>query len=141
MPLPRRTATIVMLLLLFGTHAAQAQEIFRSIPDTVAPEAHGDVKTRTGGHRVNFPVDPATLSQKLSAVLSEACANLEFNQRRKDRYFIPVTPPGQKRMRFGYAQGNGLNLYDPKNLRGQDQAYLFYLDGTSECRVYVYAMP
>ena len=141
MRLPRPLLAILAVFLCSTPHAAQAQEIFRSIPDTVAPEAHGDVRTRTGGHRVNFPVDPATLSQKLSAVLSEACANLEFNQRRKDRYFIPVTPPGQKRTRFGYAQGNGLNLYDPKNLRGQDQAYLFYLDGTSECRVYVYAMP
>ena len=141
MPLPRRILAILAAILFCGTGAVQAQEVFRSIPDSVAPEAHGDVKTRTGGYRVNFPVDPATLSQKISSVLSEACANLEFNQRRKDRYYITVTPPGQKRVRYGYAQGNGLNLYDPRNLRGQDQAYLFYLDGTSECRVYVYAMP
>lgn len=126
----------------YGGEAALAQsqsrEILRHIPEVVEPEPNGTVRTKTGGSRINFPIDPKTLPQNLSTVLSDACTRLKFNQRDAGKYFVPIPRPNAPVMRFGFAQGNGLNLYDPENLRGPDQVYLFDRDGTSECKVYVY---
>lgn len=120
---------------------AQGQEVLRRIPEAVEPEPYRTTRTKVGAARVTMPVDPATLAQTLSKNLSEACARLEFNQVRKGRYFVLVPRPDREPVRFGFAQGTGRNLYDPKSLRGADVVYLFERDGTSECKVYVYQSP
>jgi hypothetical protein len=117
---------------------AQSQEFMRRIPEVVQPEPYKTTRTKVGGTRIIYPVDPQSLNQALSKNLSEACARLEFNQARHGRYFIMVPRPNQDPLRFGYAQGDGLNLLDPKGLRGTDVIYLFDRDETSECKVYVY---
>lgn len=117
---------------------AQSQEFMRRIPEVVQPEPYSPTRTKAGGTRIIYPVDPQSLNQALSKNLSEACARLEFNQARHGRYFIMVPRPDQDPLRFGYAQGDGMNLLDPKGLRGTDVIYLFDRDETSECKVYVY---
>lgn len=136
----RRAVLLLCLGLIGGLPAgAAAQEVLNRVPELVAPEPHGRVKTRTGGFRVNFPVNPAELSAKLSARLSEACTRLNFNQIKQGKYYILVPRENRPPQRFGYANGDGFNLYDPNRLRGADQVYLFRLDGTSECEVYAFA--
>lgn len=141
-----RTATLALLLTLGFPglcHAqSQAQEFLRRVPEVVEPEPHGKIRNRTDGARINFPVDPQELRRNLSDTLSDACARLRFNQRRQGKYFVIVEQEGNAPpIRYGYAQGSGLNLYDPERLSGPEQAYFFRLDGTSECRVYVLALP
>jgi hypothetical protein len=117
---------------------AQDQEFMRRIPEVVQPEPYQPTRTKTGGTRVLYPVDPQSLRQALSKPLSEACGRLEFNLARHGRYFVIVPQPDKEPLRFGYAQGDGLNLLDPTGLRGADLVYLFYRDETSQCKVYAY---
>jgi hypothetical protein len=116
----------------------QGREFLRRIPEVIQPEPFDTTRTKVGAARVNYPVDPQSLSQALSKNLSEACARLEFNQTRHGRYFVLVARPDKDPLRFGYAQGDGVNLRDPTGLRGADVIYLFDRDETSECKVYVY---
>lgn len=120
---------------------SQARDFLRRVPEVVEPEPHGSVRMRVDGARVNFPVDPDRLLQGLSPELSEACSRLEFNQVKQGRFYMILDMPDLGRYRFGYAQGDGLNLSDPRTLRKPGIAYLFDLDGTSECRVYAYKIP
>lgn len=119
--------------------AAQSGGFDRRVPDVIAPEPLGSVKTRTGSTRVQFPVDPATLPSSLSAGLSTACTQLRFNQRDKGKYFVIVAIPNEKPLRLGFARSDGFNLRDPETLRAPERLYLFERDGTSECRVYSYS--
>lgn len=141
----RTVATVLLLLLALPADPAaaqnRAQEFLRRIPEAVEPEPHGEIRTKTDGSRINLPVDPAELDRNLSDTLSEACSRLRFNQRRQGKYYVIVERPNAPPVRYGYAQGSGLNLYDPERLSGPEQLYLFWLDGTSECRVYVTTAP
>ncbi|MDF1750068.1 MAG: hypothetical protein P1V34_14440 [Alphaproteobacteria bacterium] len=128
----------IPLLHIAKTAQGQGQEFLRRIPEMVQPEPYKTTRTKVGGTRVNYPVDPQTLSQALSKPLSEACARLEFNLSRHGRYFVVVPRPNQDPLRVGYAKGNGLNIRDPKGLRVETSTYLFERDETSECKVYVY---
>jgi hypothetical protein len=137
-----RFAILALALLAIGAPvpvAAQSGEVSRRVPDVVRPEPFGDVRIRTGSVRVQFPVDPATLEGSLSAGLSTACTQLRFNQSRRGKYFVLVPIPNERPRRFGFARSDGFNLRDPDTLRAPEQLYLFERDGTSECRVYVYA--
>lgn len=140
-----RPALIGLVIALMLPAAAygqnQARDFLRRIPEVVEPEPHGEVRSRTDGSQINFPVDARELPRNLSDTLSDACSRLRFNQRRQGKYYVIVDQQNAPPVRYGYAQGNGLNLYDPERLSGPEQAYLFRLDGTSECRVYVLALP
>lgn len=135
---------ILMLLfvpLLEASAQSQARDFLRRVPEVVEPAPHGAVRMRVDGARINFPVDPDELRQSLSAPLSEACSRLEFNQVKQGRFYMIIDVPDLGPYRYGYAQGDGLNLKDPRTLREPGIAYLFDLDGTSECRVYAYKIP
>ena len=134
-----RPVLVALLIFAAGAPAVCAQEGPRRIPEPVEPEPHGTARTRTGGTRINFDVDPGQLPGALSVPLSEACGRLAFNQRRKGKYFVDVPRQNGPPQRFGYANGGGLNLYDPEARREPEQVYLFYRDGTSECAVYIFA--
>lgn len=134
-------AVLIGALITPAMGPAAAQEFLRRIPDVVEPEPNGPVRIDTRGLRVNFPVDPAELPQRLSVPLSEACGRLAFNQIRHGEYYVIIAPNGAEPERYGYAHGNGLNLRDPEGLRGPEQVYLFFRDGTSECEVYAFAQP
>lgn len=116
---------------------ADAQEVFRRIPDVIVPEPHGSVRTRTDGSRIRLDVSQEDVDQSLSVDLSEACSRLVFNQQRQGKYYTIVASEGRPPQRYGFASGAGLNLHDPTGLRDGDANYLFYRDGTSECRVYM----
>jgi hypothetical protein len=138
----RLAAAIALLGLLTAAAPAAAQEFLRRIPDVVEPEPNGGpVRIDTRGLRVNFPVDPAELPQRLSVPLSEACGRLAFNQVQHGEYFVIITPRNGEPTRYGFANGNGFNLRDPEGLSGAEQVYLFFRDGTSECEVYAFAQP
>lgn len=91
---------------------------------------------RRGGRRIQFFVDPNQLDRFLSKNLSTACAQGGFNQLKNKRYYVIVNFPDGDKKRFGFANSEGFNLYDPENRVGLNQVYLFNLDRTSECRVY-----
>lgn len=108
------------------------------VPRATGPEAHEIPDFDALGTRVRMAADAGQLEQSLSEPLSDACAMDRFNQRKRGRYHITLTLPSGERKRFGFAGSNGMNLRDPNNRRGPNQGYLFDLDGTSECRVYVF---
>ena len=108
------------------------------VPRPVAPEANEIPKFDALGTRVRMAADAGQLRQNLSQPLSDACASERFNQRQRGRYHITLTLPSGERKRFGFAGSNGMNLRDPDNRKGLNQGYLFDMDGTSECRVYVF---
>lgn len=89
--------------------------------------------------RVNLAIDPAELPGLLSIPLSDACARGRFNQDDNRRYYVVVAAPPDPPLRLGFAGPRGFNLVDPDGLGEADQLYLFDLDDTSECRVYVSA--
>lgn len=113
--------------------------IFGRTPQQIEPREYGPTPKRRLGTRVQFFVDGRTIGQSLSANLSEACQAGTFNQRVNGGHFVIVPFPDGSRRRMGFAGSNGVNLHDPDNLRGRDQAYLFALDNTSECKVYAFA--
>ena len=130
-------------LCLTGAAPAVAQsEPFRGdqgkrIPRLSTPTPHTVPDFDPLGTRVLAGVDAARLPESLSRPLSEACSQDRFNQARRGRYFLDLRMPDGEVKRFGFAGSNGLNLRDPKGLAAQNQGYLFDLDGTSECKVYV----
>lgn len=87
--------------------------------------------------RVDLALTPAELPGLLSAPLSQACAQGRFNQDEAGRYFVIVPRPDRPPLRLGLAGPRGLNLVDRAGLGEADAVYLFDLDETSECRVYV----
>lgn len=105
------------------------------------PKDHRMARLVRLGVLVIYRADMGQLPQRLSKPLSTACALGRFNQRVNLRLFLPVVLVGGKPKRFGFAAmtgGDMLNLYDPQGLGEEEQAYLFDLDRTSDCRVYVY---
>jgi len=96
-------------------------------------------KFRRGSRPIKFFVDEASLPQSLSRNLSNACAHGRFNTKSVGRYFVEIQTQNGRVRRFGFANAKGFNLRDPDNLRGRDFAFLFELDGTSQCRVYALA--
>ncbi len=139
-------SALVMLIAVSAISEAWAQEtkvrrfaIFGRTPQQIEPESYGPTPQRRLGTRVQFFVDGRTINQSLSANLSEACQAGTFNQKLNGGHFVDVPFPGGAKRRMGFAGSNGVNLRDTDNLRGRDQAYLFELDNTSECRVYAFA--
>lgn len=108
------------------------------VPRNNAPTMDGVPDFDALGTRVRMAADAGKLKENLSQPLSNACATDRFNQRKRGRYHITLDLPSGERKRFGFAGSNGLNLRDPGNRKGVNQGYLFDLDGTSECRVYVF---
>jgi hypothetical protein len=106
------------------------------IPQLLQPGGNTPPRFRRGARPVKFFVDQATLPQSLSANLSNACAHGIFNTKRPGRYYVEVELQGGKKKRLSYANAQGFNLRDPGNRRGRDLAFLFELDGTSQCKVY-----
>ena len=116
---------------------ARAQEVFNRIPEVIVPEAHGTVRHDTNGSFVRLGLTPGDIADQLNVDLSRYCAQLNFNQTRQGRYFtIVAEEDGGRAQRYGFATGRGLNLRDPTGQRDSGSNYLFYRDGTSECRVY-----
>jgi len=116
---------------------ARAQEVFNRIPEVIVPEAHGSVRHETNGSLVRLGLTPGDIADRLNVELSRSCAQLIFNQSRQGRYFtIVAEEDGGRAQRYGFATGRGLNLRDPTGQRDSGSNYLFYRDGTSECRVY-----
>ena len=108
-----------------------------ALPKVLSPKNPNYPKLFRGGRTVNFFVDGTQLTNLLSRNLSTACARGRFNQRRNKKYVVWIRMPDGNNRRFGFADYTGFNLYDPDNRKGPGQAYLFELDGTSECRVFV----
>ncbi|MEQ8603441.1 MAG: hypothetical protein RIB45_08975 [Marivibrio sp.] len=134
-------ALTLALVLAVGPAAAQTAPLRndqgKQIPRLSAPEPHEIPDFDRLGTRVLAGVDAARLRESLSRPLSAACSIDRFNQARRGRYFLDLRMPDGEVKRFGFAGSNGLNLRDPKGLAAQNQGYLFELDGTSECKVYV----
>ncbi len=89
-----------------------------------------------GTTEVDFFVQGNDLDASLSGNLSTACARGNFNQKLNKRYYVMVDMPNGSRKKFGFADYTGINLTDPGNRVGPNQAYLFEDDKTSECKVY-----
>lgn len=106
------------------------------IPQLLQPGGNAPPRFRRGSRPVKFFVDAASLPQSLSANLSNACAHGDFNTKRPGRYYVEIELQGGKKKRLSYANAQGFNLRDPQNRRGRDLAFLFELDGTSQCKVY-----
>ena len=106
------------------------------IPQLLQPGGNTPPRFKRGSRPVKFFVDQATLPQSLSTNLSNACAHGVFNSKRPGRYYVEVELQGGKKKRLSYANAQGFNLRDPGNRRGRDLAFLFELDGTSQCKVY-----
>ena len=106
------------------------------IPQLLQPGGLAPPRFKRGARPIKFFVDEASLPQNLSANLSNACAHGRFNAKRVGRYFVEIQTQRGGVRRFGFANSDGFNLRDPDNLRGRDLAFLFELDGTSQCRVY-----
>ncbi len=127
-----------------GIAAAQSGEGNRfiplgRIPQLLQPGGLAPPKFRRGARPIKFFVDEASLPQSLSRNLSNACAHGRFNAKSVGRYYVEIQTQNGRVRRFGFANAEGFNLRDPDNLRGRDFAFLFELDGTSECRVYALA--
>ncbi|RVU38406.1 hypothetical protein EOI86_03730 [Hwanghaeella grinnelliae] len=106
------------------------------IPQLLQPGGSTPPRFKRGSRPVKFFVDQATLPQSLSTNLSNACAHGIFNTKKPGRYYVEVELQGGKKKRLAYANTLGFNLRDPGNRRGRDLAFLFELDGTSQCKVY-----
>lgn len=106
------------------------------IPQLLQPGGAAPARFSRGSRPVKFYVDAASLPQNLSGNLSNACAHGDFNTKQPGRYYVVVELQNGKKKRLSYANAQGFNLRDPQNRRGRDLAFLFELDGTSECRVY-----
>ncbi len=106
------------------------------IPQLLQPGGNAPPRFSRGSRPVKFFVDSATLPQSLSTNLSNACAHGIFNTKRPGRYYVEIELQGGKKKRLSYANAQGFNLRDPGNRRGRDLAFLFDLDGTSQCKVY-----
>ncbi|MBP5857628.1 hypothetical protein KAJ83_11460 [Marivibrio halodurans] len=138
--------TILAAALLAGAGQLSAQTLYDTgetrprleVPRDNAPAMDGVPDFDALGTRVRMAADAGKLKENLSQPLSNACATDRFNQRKRGRYHITLDLPSGERKRFGFAGSNGMNLRDPNNLKGPNQGYLFDLDGTSECRVYVF---
>jgi len=89
-----------------------------------------------GTTQVDFFVAGTALAGILSKNLSTACARGAFNQKLKRRYYVMVDMPDGSKKKFGFADYTGINLSDPGNRKGPNQAYLFDDDRTSQCKVY-----
>lgn len=136
--------TLLLVAALAADAVAQTTKVrrfavFGKVPQQIVPEEVGPAPRKRLGVQVEFFVDGRTIGQSLSANLSEACQGGRFNQQLNGGHFVVVPMPDGGKRRMGFAGSNGLNLHDPGKLRGRDQAYLFELDGTSECRVYAFA--
>jgi len=133
---------LLLALSLAGGPAAAQSEPFRDdqgkrVPRLSAPTPHTVPNFDHLATRVIAGVDAARLGDSLSRPLSAACSVDRFNQARRGRYVLDLRMPDGEVKRFGFAGSNGLNLRDPKGLAAQNQGYLFDLDGSSECKVYV----
>ncbi|WP_425403856.1 hypothetical protein [Hwanghaeella sp.] len=106
------------------------------IPQLLQPGGATPPRFSRGSRPVKFFVDAASLPQSLSTNLSNACAHGIFNTQRPGRYYVVVELQGGQKKRLSYANAQGFNLRDPGNRRGRDLAFLFELDGTSQCKVY-----
>ena len=136
-----------VLVLMAGVVADTGQAVAQSgdgnrfiplgrIPQLLQPGGQTPPRFRRGARPIKFFVDEASLPQSLSRNLSNACAHGRFNAKRAGRYFVEIQTQRGGVRRFGFANSEGFNLRDPDNLRGRDFAFLFELDGTSQCRVY-----
>lgn len=106
------------------------------IPQLLQPGGSAPPRFSRGSRPVKFFVDQASLPQSLSANLSNACAHGVFNTKKPGRYYVEIETQNKKKKRLSYANAQGFNLLDPDNRRGRDLAFLFELDGTSQCKVY-----
>lgn len=141
-PLARLLAALALAAgALAAAAPADAQQVRRQmqaeLPRLQTPQPHEIPRFDSLGTRILNRIDPQAVRQGLSQRLSTACALGQFNQAKRGRYFIVVEAPDGPAKRYGFAGSNGLNLRDPKNLRGLNQGYLFDLDGSSDCEVYV----
>ena len=85
-------------------------------------------------------VDTNSLRERFSINLTTACVSGNFNQQHNMARYVRLRMPDGRFQNFGFANSNGLNLYDPQNRAGTDQTFLFLNDGTSECAVYAFAI-
>lgn len=109
------------------------------IPQLLQPGGQSPPRFKRGARPIKFFVDETSLPQNLSQNLSNACAHGRFNAKRAGRYFVEIQTQNGRVRRFGFANSEGFNLRDPDNLKGRDLAFLFEMDGTSQCRVYALA--
>ena len=106
------------------------------IPYLLQPGGNIQPRFKRGSTPIKFFVDADSLSQNISANLSNLCAHGRFNTARPGRYYVEIETQTGYKKRLGFANSEGFNLRDPENLKGRDVAYLFDLDRTSQCRVY-----
>ncbi len=149
MKIPSVTVYCVVVLSALLLSAASAPKAYAGdgtrfiplgrIPQLLQPGGAAPPRFRRGGHPIKFFVDAGSLPQNISTTLSNSCAHGKFNTKRVGRYYVEVELQNGRKKRLGYANSEGFNLRDPGNLRGRDIAFLFELDGTSQC--IVYAMP
>ncbi|MDB5360607.1 MAG: hypothetical protein JWO51_1904 [Rhodospirillales bacterium] len=69
--------------------------------------------------------------------LSQACSLGRFNERQMGRYVVRLHAKAGGAAVLGVAKGTGLNLWDPDKLAVATEDYMFRLDGTSACQVFV----
>ena len=103
----------------------------------LTPKKHRYPHLYSGSHRIFFFLKGEEMAGLMSKKLSTACVIGNFNQKRKQRYYVMVDMPNGRKKKFGFVDSGGKNLYDPNNRTGPKQAYMFENDGTSECKVYV----
>lgn len=133
-------ALLTLVLVMFVTSNSFADEpVFLPLgtgTKQLTPKKPKYPRLFAGSTQVDFFVAATALPGILSKNLSTACARGNFNQTIKKRYYIIVDMPDGTPKKFGFADYTGINLTDPDNRKGPNQAYLFEDDKTSECKVY-----
>ena len=134
-----RLKTVSILCLCAGlvwSNLAFAQFIPSSGIGGKLPGETKNPKFKRGDSRINFFIEGEDLQSMVNPELSTACVLGEFNQIKRNRYYVNIRMPDDRVKRFGYVKGSDNNLRDPNNLKAGGEIYIFDLDGTSECRVF-----
>ncbi len=131
---------MVLMLTVFFTFKAVADEAV-SMPlgfgtTQITPKTPKYPRLVRGTSQVDFYLNGSQLPNMLSRNLSTACARGNFNQLVNKKYYVMVDMPGGTKKKLGFADYTGINLSDPDNRKGPNQAYFFDKDRTSECKVY-----
>ena len=132
---------LLALLVISPDSKAQTSPGVYKQPRVMKPGLNKTPKFHAATQRLNFHVDPEQLKDMLEPELTTACSLGYFNQIRRNKQYVNLEYPDKSVRRFGIISKDPSNLRDVYDLAGGGNAYLFEMDGTSECRVYSVPTP